>query len=258
MNNLKTAAAVIACITMIGCTTNPQTGNFELNRTGLGLAAGAVGGALVGAALGDGPMAIKGALLGAAAGGGGGYLWEKRYRAAQVDLAKTDLQVESAHVENGDQVVVITAPSDVFFRIGSADIAPEAYPALSKLAQSVQAQNYKIGIAGHTDISGSPDLNNKLSYDRARAVAEYLTAAGVPYESLYVRGAGSREPKVNNNTPQNRSINRRVEIVLSAPDAKGLARAGSQVTSNGGSQRSDLLMPSTSRGMRPVYNGAVQ
>lgn len=257
MNNLKTAAALAACIMMTGCSTNPQTGNFELNRTGLGLAAGAVGGALVGAALGDGSMAIKGALIGAAAGGGGGYLWEKRYRAAQVDLAKTDLQVESAHVENGEQVLVITAPSDVFFRVGSADIAPEAYPALSKLAQSVQAQNYKIGIAGHTDISGSPDLNNKLSYDRARAVAAYLTAAGVPYESLYVRGAGSREPKVDNNTPQSRSINRRVEIVLSASDSKTLGGSGPQVTSNGGAQRSNLLMPSPNRGQALGNDGAV-
>lgn len=221
MTNFKTTAALAACIVILtGCSTDPQTGNFEINRAGIGLTAGAVGGALVGAALGNGSMAIKGALIGAGVGGGLGYLWEKRYRAIQADLAKTDLQVEAAHIQNGDQVLVITAPSDVFFRVGSADIAPESYPALNKLAQSVKGQGYKIGITGHTDTSGSPDLNNKLSYERARSVAAYLTADGVPYQTLYVRGAGSREPKTDNNTPVNRSINRRVEIVLSAPNTK--------------------------------------
>lgn len=221
MTNFKTATALAACIViMAGCSTDPQTGNYEINRTGIGLTAGAVGGALVGAALGNGSTAIKGALIGAGVGGGVGYLWEKRYRAMQADLAKTELQVEAAHIQNGDQVLVITAPSDVFFRVGSSDIAPESYPSLNKLAQTVKGHGYKIGITRHTDTSGSPDLNNKLSYERARSVAAYLTADGVPYQTLYVRGAGSREPKIDNNTPVNRSINRRVEIVLSTPNTK--------------------------------------
>ena len=220
MTNLKTAAALAAFIVIAGCSADPQTGNYEINRTGMGLTAGAIGGALVGAAMGNGSTAIKGALIGAGVGGGLGYLWEKRYRATQADLAKTDLQVEAAHIQNGDQVLVVTAPSDVFFRVGSSDIAPEAYPALNKLAQTVKGQGYKIGITGHTDTSGSPDLNNKLSYERARSVAAYLTADGVPYQTLYVRGAGSLEPKTDNKTPANRSINRRVEIVLSTPNTK--------------------------------------
>ena len=176
MTNLKTAAALAAFIVIAGCSADPQTGNYEINRTGMGLTAGAIGGALVGAAMGNGSTAIKGALIGAGVGGGLGYLWEKRYRATQADLAKTDLQVEAAHIQNGDQVLVVTAPSYVFFRVGSSDIAPEAYPALNKLAQTVKGQGYKIGITGHTDTSGSPDLNNKLSYERARSVAAYLTA----------------------------------------------------------------------------------
>ncbi len=85
----------------------------------------------------------------------------------------------------------------------------------------MKAQTYKVGIAGHTDNTGTPDRNNRLSYDRARSVAAYLTAAGVPYERLFVRGAGASEPKSSNATPQGRSQNRRVEITLSeiAPNA---------------------------------------
>lgn len=215
MNNLKLASALAACVVLTGCATNPDTGNYEITRTGVGLAVGTVSGALVGAALGNGSTALKGAMLGAAAGGSGGYIWEKRHKALQAELAATELQVEQARIADGQQVLVISAPSDVFFKIGSSDIAPDAYSALSKLAQSLKHQDYKVGITGHTDNSGSPDLNNRLSYDRARSVAAYLTAAGVPYQSLYVRGVGSKEPKADNATAIGRSENRRVEIVLS-------------------------------------------
>ncbi|NVL49946.1 OmpA family protein [Pseudomonas syringae pv. actinidiae] len=133
----------------------------------------------------------------------------------QAELKATDLKVEKARIADGQQVLVISAQSDVFFKVGSSDIAPEAYPSLAKLAESLKAKPYKIGITGHTDSSGSPDLNNRLSYDRARSVAAYLTSAGVPYQGMYVRGAGSKEPKSSNDTAQGRSENRRVEFVLS-------------------------------------------
>ncbi len=220
MNIFKIAGIIAICLTASGCATNPSTGNFEITRTGVGLTVGAVGGALIGAALGDSSMAIKGAALGAAAGGGAGYLWEKRYRAMQAELAYTDLEVQQGAAVNGQQALIVTVPGDVFFRVGSSDIAPDAYPALSKLAESLKTQQYKVGITGHTDDTGTPDMNNRLSYDRARAVAAYLTAAGVPYDRLFVRGAGSKEPKFNNDNPQGRSQNRRVEIALSE-DAPG-------------------------------------
>lgn len=215
MINFKLASALTSCILLAACASDPKTGNFETTRTGVGLAVGTVGGALVGAAMGDGSAVIKGAVLGAAAGGGLGYAWEKRHKEMQTELASTDFKVEKGRIADGQQVLVICAPADVFFKIGSADIAPESYPALSKLAKSLKSQNYKVGITGHTDNSGSPDQNNRLSYDRARSVAAYLTAAGVPYQNLYVRGAGSKEPKADNATPMGRADNRRVEIVLS-------------------------------------------
>lgn len=224
LKSLKLASALAASIIMTGCATNPDTGNFEITRTGVGLAVGTVGGALVGAALGDGSAVIKGAMIGAAAGGGAGYLWDKRNKAMQAELKATELKVEQARIADGQQVLLISAQSDVFFKVGSSDIAPEAYPSLARLADALKSKPYKIGITGHTDTSGSPDLNNRLSYDRARSVAAYLTAAGVPSQGMYVRGAGSKEPKSSNDTAQGRSENRRVEFVLSDDTPKTAIR----------------------------------
>lgn len=222
MNRLKLTSAFAAALLISGCATNPETGNFEITRTGVGLAVGTVGGALLGSAVGGSSAVIKGAMIGAAAGGGAGYLWDKREKAMRAELAATELKVEQAKSADGSRVLLLSAQTDVFFKVGSSDIAPEAYPALTQLADALKLQNYKIGITGHTDISGTPERNNRLSYDRARAVAAYLTSAGVRPQTMFVRGAGSKEPKTSNATPEGRSENRRVEIELSdsVPRAK--------------------------------------
>ena len=59
MNHTIKAAALVTAALLAGCTTNPQTGNYEINRTGVGLAVGTAAGAAVGAAMGNGSYASK-------------------------------------------------------------------------------------------------------------------------------------------------------------------------------------------------------
>jgi OOP family OmpA-OmpF porin len=75
---------------------------------------------------------------------------------------------------------------------------------------------YDIAITGHTDSTGNPDSNRRLSHQRAQAVADFLIRIGVPRQRLTVRGAGSTEPVARNDTRAGREQNRRIEFALLA------------------------------------------
>ncbi len=68
-----------------------------------------------------------------------------------------------------------------------------------------------VEIQGHTDNQGKEEINVKLSKERAKVVYDYLIANGVTNEMKYT-GFGSSKPILPNDTFENRSINRRVEI----------------------------------------------
>ena len=67
---------------------------------------------------------------------------------------------------------------------------------------------------GHTDDVGSDAVNQRISEQRANAVASYLMAQGVQRERLETVGMGKRFPIADNATEQGRARNRRVEIRL--------------------------------------------
>ena len=70
----------------------------------------------------------------------------------------------------------------------------------------------RIEISGHTDNTGSLELNTKLSQDRAGAVVEYLIQKGTDPERLEFRGYGPLQPDAGNPTEEGRAKNRRVEL----------------------------------------------
>ena len=73
-------------------------------------------------------------------------------------------------------------------------------------------QEMKVVLRGHTDSAGHQEYNIKLSKNRAQAVADYFASKGVHSNRLIVKGAGSAQPIATNDTPEGRSLNRRVEI----------------------------------------------
>ncbi len=77
----------------------------------------------------------------------------------------------------------------------------------------------RILLVGHTDDTGSSQLNADLSERRARAVAAFLKQKGVPEANIYYQGAGETLPISDNRTEDGRALNRRVEIVEVADDA---------------------------------------
>lgn len=80
----------------------------------------------------------------------------------------------------------------------------------------------KFLLLGHTDDTGSSQLNAELSERRARAVAQYLESRGIGRDQLLYQGAGEVYPVADNNSEAGRAQNRRVEIV-ELSDTKALA-----------------------------------
>ncbi|MRT55321.1 OmpA family protein [Enterobacteriaceae bacterium RIT693] len=72
-----------------------------------------------------------------------------------------------------------------------------------------------IVVAGHTDNTGNPGLNQTLSRKRAEAVRDWMRDTGdVPESCFAVQGYGQSRPIATNDTPDGRALNRRVEISL--------------------------------------------
>lgn len=210
--NLIAATALMAMLA--GCTTNPYTGESQAGKAGIYGGIGAATGAVIGAATSSKKDRTKGALIGAAvggaAGGGYGYYVDTQEAKLRQTLQGTGVQVQ----RNGDDLKLIM-PGNITFASNSADISSSFYPTLNSLVLVFKEFNKNgVNIVGHTDSTGSQELNQSLSQRRAQSVANYLTANGVPGQRISAYGAGPSQPIASNSTDAGRAQNRRVEINL--------------------------------------------
>jgi outer membrane protein OmpA-like peptidoglycan-associated protein len=103
----------------------------------------------------------------------------------------------------------------VAFAAGSARLLPQSYVPLDSLAEILKADTtLKIEVGVHTDNSGTPAENERLSNLQAEAVRTYLVTRGVSFQQVQARGYGGAFPLTTDNTPRGRAANRRVEIKL--------------------------------------------
>ena len=101
------------------------------------------------------------------------------------------------------------------FDPGSARLSPVSKPQLEQLAAVLKAyRTVLISVAGHTDNSGDPSANLRLSAQRAAAVKEALVGQGVAAARVTDEGFGSERPIASNDTEDGRTKNRRVELVV--------------------------------------------
>jgi len=106
--------------------------------------------------------------------------------------------------------------SDVLFDVGKSTLKPGAREKLIRIAAIVSGhQGLKLELEGHTDSTGSDELNQTLSEQRANAVRDFLVAQGVDASSITARGLGESEPVASNDTAAGRQMNRRVEMIVS-------------------------------------------
>lgn len=104
--------------------------------------------------------------------------------------------------------------TDVHFETGKADIMPDSETSLNSVLSSLKDHpDWKIRVEGFTDNVGSRDVNEKLSGDRAEAVASWLADHGIDRSRLSSKGYGESRPVRSNSNEDGRAKNRRVELV---------------------------------------------
>ncbi|MBD3842059.1 MAG: OmpA family protein [Campylobacterales bacterium] len=103
----------------------------------------------------------------------------------------------------------------VNFLYKSTDLTSSADAQIKKLADFIKEKhNYRVHIVGHTDNVATQRYNQKLSEKRALSVKKALIEYGVNPEILTSEGKGEMFPIADNNTPEGKFTNRRVEIQL--------------------------------------------
>ncbi len=87
-----------------------------------------------------------------------------------------------------------TLSATTLFAFDRSDLSPQGVERLNRLLQELGKIPYDgVMIVGHTDPMGSEEYNQGLSERRARAVADYLAARGVPWSRIRTAGHGERE-----------------------------------------------------------------
>lgn len=101
------------------------------------------------------------------------------------------------------------------FQSGRSELPTQSIALLAKVSEVAKSLDAKeIKIEGHTDSVGSSEVNNKLSEQRASAVATYFKANGFEGTKVLSEGHGFKNPIATNKSKEGRAQNRRVDIII--------------------------------------------
>jgi OmpA-OmpF porin, OOP family len=119
-----------------------------------------------------------------------------RAAVAPVPVAQAPAPVVAAAPAAPPRVIEkITLNTDVLFAFNKAELTPAGEQKLDELAKSAKGTDVdKVVLTGHADRIGSEEYNQKLSEERAQAVADYLASKGVDKSHLQVEAKGKSEP----------------------------------------------------------------
>jgi outer membrane protein OmpA-like peptidoglycan-associated protein len=197
------------------CLVLSSAGCASWSKTAKGAAIGAAGGAVVGGVIGKiAGNTLLGAIAGAALGGAAGA-FIGRHMDKQAAEMRRDLQ--GAKVERIGEGIKITFDSGLMFDVNKYDLRTASQENLTKLAAILNKYpDTNILVEGHTDSTGTREINMPLSENRAKAVAHYLATLNVQSARFTVHGYGPDQPLGDNATAEGRQTNRRVDLAIMA------------------------------------------
>ena len=139
---------------------------------------------------------------------------ERRFNQKFIETQNYFRADEAEVYKKGNQLIVRL--KGMQFPVGTAVIMPENYQLLSKVQKAIKLfENPSVAIEGHSDSTGSDEINLVLSQQRAEAVMDYLIANNtLPKNKIVAMGYGSGKPVASNSSVEGRAANRRIDVVV--------------------------------------------
>lgn len=150
-------------------------------------------------------------------GGGGGQVATAPKPAEETPPAAVALETQGdfSTEECVGRFEILSETGNIYFASGSARLQPDSAFVLSAITDIIKrCPQLRVLISGHTDSDGSASYNQTLSEQRAASVQRYLRQQGIDGARLATTGYGESRPFVSNDTPFNKSRNRRIEFSL--------------------------------------------
>jgi outer membrane protein OmpA-like peptidoglycan-associated protein len=211
---MKAAIVAVSVVLLASAcsTVNPYTQEKQTSKAAQGAGIGAAAGAVIGLLTKGDKLqnALIGAGVGAMAGGGAGY-----YMDVQEAKLRQKLQGTGVSVTRSGNNITLNMPGNITFASNSADLNGSFFPVLDSVGLVLKEYDKSVvEVAGHTDNTGSKELNQGLSERRATTVSNYLQSRGLSSKRFIVVGAADAHPVASNSTTQGRQQNRRVELTI--------------------------------------------
>ena len=127
------------------------------------------------------------------------------------DLSLAGIEVSLSRAQGGEQIRI----DSIHFETGKANLEPGSIPTLRRIFDMMRDNpEIRLEITGHTDSTGSRELNQRLSELRAESVASWLIQNGISSKRIVTKGFGDTKPIADNATDEGRRQNRRTEILI--------------------------------------------
>ena len=139
---------------------------------------------------------------------------EKRFNQLFIEVQNLFSPDEAEVYKKGNSLIIRLRA--IQFPVGKSVIMPDNYPLLSKIQQSIRIFGEPdVIIEGHTDSTGSTEINEHLSQQRSESVRQYLLAnKTLSYDRIVAVGYGSSKPLASNATQEGRAVNRRIDVII--------------------------------------------
>lgn len=121
---------------------------------------------------------------------------------------------EAEVLRRGDDLIIRSF--GFYFNVGKSELLPRNYDLLNKIVTAIgKFPKSGIEVEGHTDSSGSPNINQRLSNERAQNIADFLVkVAKIDAARVTSVGVGDERPIAVNDTDEGRKKNRRIEVII--------------------------------------------